>query len=679
MKRTADRQRVESPAPRFDVAKLESYARQVLRFPAVANKSFLVTIGDRSIGGLVARDQMVGPWQVPVADVAVSLAGFHSTHGEAMAMGERTPLAVVNGPAAGRLAVAEAVTNIAAAAIDSIGDIRLSANWMAAAGEPGQDAALFDTVRAIGLELCPELGIAIPVGKDSLSMKTVWHDAVGERRMLAPVSLIVSAFAPVSDVGRTRTPLLSGGGNRLLLVDLSSGRQRLGGSVLAQVNGEFGEEVADLEQPALLKSFFAAVQELNRQDLMTAYHDRSDGGLLATLCEMGFASHCGVDVDVDCPGDSIVGALFCEEPGAVIEVRASESDAVERVMARHGLGRLVHDIGAAAEHGRLRVRNSGSIVLDVPMSELQACWCEPGHEIQRRRDNPDCAREELEAATDWSRKGLDPVLAFDPADDPAAPFIVTGGRPEVAIVREQGVNGQMEMAAAFDMAGFRAIDVHMTDLHEGRVSLDRFHGFVACGGFSYGDVLGAGRGWAKSILFTPVLREQFERFLSDPGRFALGVCNGCQMLAALRELIPGTDGWPDFGVNRSEQFEGRLSQVRIEPSASLFFAGMQGSTLPVAVAHGEGQAVPGATPVPEELVAVRYTDGSGNPTERYPDNPNGSGGGITGLCNRDGRVTVMMPHPERTLRNVNFSWSPEGWNESPWRRMFRNARAWLGA
>ncbi len=690
LSRRASRLQTESSAGKFDVANVRAYLHQVLRFPTVASKSFLVTIADRSIGGLVTRDQMVGPWQVPVADVAVTLAGFKTAHGEAMAMGERTPLAIVNGPASGRMAIAEAVTNIAAAAIDSLSDIRMSANWMAAAGEPGQDATLFDTVEAVGMDLCPKLGIAIPVGKDSLSMKTQWRDSGVEKRMLAPVSLIVSAFAPVSDVKRTLTPLLAtaeSGDGALLLIDLAAGKRRLGGSVLAQVTNQFGSEVPDLDDANLLQSFFAAVQELNRKKLLGAYHDRSDGGLITTLCEMAFASRCGLHIELDSDpegavnlaGAAIVGALFCEEPGVVIEVRLNDLEKVMVVIERHGLAGVVSNLGRVVAGDRLLVRCGDKTVLDEHLPELQALWCEPGHSIQLLRDHPDCAREELETVTDWASEPMCPSLTFDPADNVAAAYIATGIRPAVAIIREQGVNGHVEMAAAFDMAGFRAVDVHMTDLQEGRRRLSEFDGIVACGGFSYGDVLGAGRGWAKSILFTVGLRREFERFLADGSKFALGVCNGCQMFAAMRELIPGADGWPDFAVNRSEQFEGRLAQVRIESSPSLFFRGMEGSLLPVAVAHGEGRVNDSNDLVPEELVAVRYTDGSGRATGNYPHNPNGSTGGITGLSNVDGRVTIMMPHPERTLRTVNFSWAPQHWSEeSPWQRMFQNARAWLG-
>ena len=648
--------------------------KRVLRFPAVGSKSFLVTIGDRSVGGLVTRDQMVGPYQVPVADAAVTLSGFRDETGEAMAMGERTPLAVLNAPASGRMAIAEAVTNIASAAIDSISDIRLSANWMAAAGEPGQDGALFDTVKTVGMEVCPELGIAIPVGKDSLSMKTVWDD----KRMRAPVSLIVSAFAPVSDVQRSLTPQLDlERDSRLLLIDLGNGRDRLGGSVLAQVFGRFGREVPDLDSPAQLKEFFAVVQELNREGKLLAYHDRSDGGVITTLCEMAFAARCGLNLSPDVAPGRINDFLFSEEAGAVIQVAAEDGSEVMARFEQAGLAGNVVALGEPVPGERIHLDVDGNTVLDESLADLQALWAETSHAVQRLRDNPECADQELASLSDWRRPGMSPHLAFDPEENPAAPMIATGARPAVAILREQGVNGHVEMAAAFDRAGFEAVDVHMSDLAHGRRGLDQFAGFVACGGFSYGDVLGAGRGWANSVLFHQGLRRQFEAFLADRGKFALGVCNGCQMLAALKGLVPGADHWPDFVTNRSEQFEARLGMVRVEESPSIFLRGMEGSLLPVATAHGEGRARFDGDAGDSVLVALRYVDGHGRPVEHYPENPNGSPAGITGLCNTDGRVTIMMPHPERTLRTVNFSWAPKSWSDvSPWQRMFRNARYW---
>ncbi|MCJ7815608.1 MAG: phosphoribosylformylglycinamidine synthase, partial [Xanthomonadales bacterium] len=565
----------------LDTSKLDlrESLRRVLRFPCVGSKSFLVTIGDRTVGGLVTRDQMVGPWQVPVADAAVTLSGFSSDTGEAMAMGERTPLAVLNAPASGRMAVAEAVTNIASAAIDDISRIRLSANWMAAAGEPGQEGALFDTVKAVGMELCPDLGIAIPVGKDSLSMKTVWRDEAGEKRMLAPVSLIVSAFAPVANVHRTLTPQLDleCGESRLLLVDLGNGRNRLGGSALAQVHGLFGREVPDLDQPHQLKSFFNLVQALNQAGLIRAYHDRSDGGVITTLCEMAFASHCGLNLDPEVPVDQLTEFLFAEEPGAVIQVSTGDYAEVMARISAAGLENTVRNIGQPVSGQRLVIHCGGQCVLDESLPGLQCLWSETSHQVHRLRDNPECADQELESNGNWENPGMQPRLAFHADENPAAPAIARGARPRVAILREQGVNGHVEMAAAFDLAGFSATDVHMSDLVEGRTSLDQFAGFAACGGFSFGDVLGAGRGWAKSILFHENLREQFSLFFEDRAKFALGVCNGCQMLATLRDLIPGAGSWPEFAGNRSEQFEGRFSLVRVEDSPSIFLQGMAGS------------------------------------------------------------------------------------------------------
>ncbi len=679
MERDAEREPVADPGPDLEGSKLEEVVPAVLRVPTVGSKSFLVTIGDRTVGGLVARDQMVGPWQMPVADAAVTLAGFNAYNGEAMSVGERTPLAIVNGPASGRMAIGEAVTNIASAPIARLGDVRISANWMAAAGEPGQDAVLFDTVRAVGMELCPELGIAIPVGKDSLSLKTVWREGEEERRMLAPVSLVASAFAPVTDARRALTPQLdaASGPTRLLLLDLGEGRDRLGGSVLARVLGQFGDEVPDLDTPRHLGGFFRAVQRLNREQLLLAYHDRSDGGLLATVCEMAFAGRSGVELEFDLPFARLLPRLFSEELGAVLQVRVDDIKKVRAICRDEGVGSLLSDVGRPVTGRELRIRTRDRETASFDLGELIQAWGETSHAIQAMRDNPECADQEFARLGDWRRRALRPRLEFDPLDDPAGPAVVGRARPAVAILREQGVNGQVEMAAAFDAAGFRAVDVHMTDLFEGRRRLADFSGFVACGGFSYGDVLGAGRGWAKSVLFNAALRSEFAEFLSQPDRFALGVCNGCQMLSAMRDIIPGAESWPDFLRNHSEQFEARLSLVRIEPSPSLFFTGMHGSVLPVATAHGEGRADFGAVGQRAAPVALRYVEPDGTAAEAYPQNPNGSPGGVTGVCNDDGRVTILMPHPERTLRTVNFSWAPSDWDgPSPWLRMFRNARAW---
>lgn len=676
---------VETADSALPEAGLEQDLLAVLRCPSVGSKSFLITIGDRSVGGLVARDQMVGPWQVPVADSAVTLHGFQTHAGEAMAVGERTPLAIVNSPAAARMAVTEAITNIASAPIERLQDVRLSANWMAAAGEAGQDAALYEAVEAVGMKLCPALGIAVPVGKDSLSLKTSWKDDGSERHMLAPVSLVVSAFAPVTDARLALTPQLQRetGNSRLMLIDLGLGANRLGGSCLEQVHGVFSAEVPDLDDAARLSSFFAAIQTLAARRQLLAYHDRSDGGLMATLCEMAFAGRCGLEISLDenlCDDDNSLRALlFAEEAGAVIQVDDACLDEVRACFEWHGLLECVHDIGTISRGHRLSIQAGSGQALDSDLRILHQAWQETSSEIQRLRDHPDCADEEFARAREWQQPFLNPSLGFDPKYNPAAPLITGQARPRVAILREQGVNGQIEMAAAFDAAGFSSVDVHMSDLLENRARLSDFHGLVACGGFSYGDVLGAGRGWAASALFQSALRDQFAAFFERGDRFALGVCNGCQMLAAMREIIPGTDNWPAFAANRSGQFEARLSLVKVNPSNSLFFDGMAGSLLPVATAHGEGRAQFEQTPVGEEQIALQYVDPDGRPAVGYPQNPNGSPDGITGLCNEDGRVTIMMPHPERTLRTVNFSWAPADWPEvSPWQRMFNNARLWVG-
>jgi phosphoribosylformylglycinamidine synthase len=681
-------QRLPGARSEFSTAdvNIRDAAYRVLRLPGVADKTFLITIGDRSVTGMVTRDQMVGPWQVPVADVAVTASDYENHTGEAMAMGERTPVALLNGPASGRMAVGEAVTNIAAAGIADIGRIRLSANWMAPAGHPGEDASLYDTVRAVGQELCPALGIAIPVGKDSMSMKSVWHQAGEDRAVTAPLSLIVSAFAPVTDVRLTLTPQLrcDRGETDLLLIDLGQGGNRLGGSALAQVYKQVGSTPPDLDDPAVLRGFFASIQALNRAGLLLAYHDRSDGGLFACIVEMCFAGHCGAAVSLDGLGADPVAALFSEELGAVIQVARGELPAVMAQLAAHGLGGLVHRLGEPNTLDRVTFLFAGESVLSESRVDLQRAWSETTFRMQSLRDNPVCAQQEYAALLDASYPGLCPRVPFDPAEDIAAPLIVTGVRPQLAVLREQGVNGQVEMAAAFYRAGFDAIDVHMSDLLSGRASLADFKGLVACGGFSYGDVLGAGQGWAKSVLFHPELRDMFSAFFERPDSFALGVCNGCQMLSSLTELIPGATGWPRFVRNFSEQFEARFAQVEVLASPSLFLQGMQGAVLPIAVAHGEGCADFGnpaaaGKALAQGLVSLRYLDGHGRVAETYPANPNGSLLGITGLTTTDGRVTIMMPHPERVFRSVQNSWYPDDWGEdAPWMRMFRNARVWVG-
>ena len=655
----------------------------LLQLPTVADKGFLVTIGDRTVGGLISRDPLVGPWQVPVSDVAVTLSGLRGHTGEAMSIGERPPIALLDGPASARMAVGEAITNIAAADVRRIGDIRLSANWMAACGDPAEDASLYDTVRAIGGELCPALGIAIPVGKDSLSMKSTWRRDSADCSVIAPLSLVISAFAPVGDVRRTLTPVLDTAQGRtpLLLIDLAAGRDRLGGSCLAQVHGRIGDRPPDLDDPRLITAFFAAVRELADAGLVLAYHDRSDGGLAVTLLEMAFAGRADIDVDLGAVADP-VAALFSEELGAVLQLRDGDAGAVLEILARHGLEAHARLIGKAARGRQIRIVANGRHLIDDDRVRLRGLWAATSWRMQRLRDTPGCADEEQAARLDESDPGLSWKPSFDPDADIAAPMIASGARPRVAILREQGVNSQVEMAAAFDRAGFATVDLHMTDLLQGGERLDGYQGLVACGGFSYGDVLGAGEGWAKSILFNERARELFAAWFQRGDNFTLGVCNGCQMLAALATLIPGAACWPRFVRNRSEQFEGRLSLVEIGESGSLFFAGMAGSRLPIAVAHGEGRAqfrTAADEQAAQALTVMRFVDNHGALATRYPANPNGSPRGIAGLVSEDGRVAIMMPHPERVFRSAQNSWRPAGAGEdSGWMRIFRNARVWLG-
>jgi phosphoribosylformylglycinamidine synthase len=661
---------------------------RVLRLPTVADKTFLITIGDRTVGGLCSRDQMVGPWQVPVADAAVTVSGFQSFTGEAMAMGERTPLALLSAAASARMAVAEAVTNIASAPIASLSHIKLSANWMAPAGHPGEDARLYEAVQAVGAELCPALGIAIPVGKDSMSMRTVWRDNGESRSVTAPLWLMVSACAPDPAARGGHTPQLSqaDGPSELLLIDLGRGRNRLGGSAVLQVHGSVGEAPPDLDDPALLRSFFAAIQELNAAGLLLAYHDRSDGGLIVTLLEMAFAASAGVAVKLDALGPDALSALFAEELGAVIQVRAGDVARVREVLALAGLSQCVHDVGAVLSEDRVEVTQNGKLLIEEKRSTLRGIWSETTHAMQRLRDDATCADEEHALRVAASNAGLTVKATFSLEDDVAAPFIAKSGtaRPRVAVLREQGVNGQLEMAAAFDRAGFAAIDVHMSDLLEGRLGLDGFQGLVACGGFSYGDVLGAGGGWAKSILFHARARAQLSEFFARTSTFSLGVCNGCQMLSNLAEIIPGGAGFPRFVRNRSEQFEARLSMVRIEKSPSVLLAGMEGSVLPIAVAHGEGRAEfadeSGTTAFDASgRVAARWVDSRAQLATKYPENPNGSPLGIAAITSQDGRTTLIMPHPERVFRAIQYSWRPREWSEdAPWMRLFRNARVFAG-
>jgi phosphoribosylformylglycinamidine synthase len=664
---------------------LREAARRVLQLPGIADKTFLIAIGDRTVSGLTARDQMVGPWQVPVADVAVTLNDYDGYGGEAMALGERAPLALIHPAASGRMAVGEALTNIAAAPIGALVDVKLSANWMAAAGHPGEDAALFDTVQAVALELCPALGIAIPVGKDSLSMKTRWSERGEAREMTAPLSLIVSAFAPVGDARHTLTPQLrlDQGDTDLILIDLGKGQNRLGGSALAQVYKQTGHHGPDLDDPPALRAFFAAIQEMNRDGLLLAYHDRSDGGLFVTLCEMAFAAHTGVSVALDEIGADDLAALFSEELGAVIQVRHSDADAVLEWLHDAGLGHHSRVIGTVDEADRIEFTRGSRAVLAADRVELQREWSETTWRMQSLRDNPAAAQEEYDRLLDRADPGLNAALSFDPAADVAAPYIRRGARPRVAILREQGVNGQVEMAAAFDRAGFDCYDVHMSDILAGRTRLADFRGLAACGGFSYGDVLGAGGGWAKAILFNARARDEFATFFARTDTFGLGVCNGCQMMSQLHELIPGAELWPRFVRNASEQFEARLALVEVLPSPSLFFRDMAGSRMPIAVSHGEGRVEfragqSEAALQQAGLTTLRYVENRGGAAAHYPANPNGSPGGLTGFTTRDGRYTILMPHPERVFRTVQNSWHPREWGEDgPWLRLFRNARRWV--
>lgn len=664
---------------------LAEAAFRVLALPTVASKSFLITIGDRSVGGMTARDQMVGPWQVPVADVAVTTTSFTGDTGEAMAMGERAPVALLDAPASGRLAVAEAVTNIAAARIGKLGDIRLSANWMAACGEAGEDARLYDTVRAVGEQLCSELGLAIPVGKDSLSMRSRWSGEAGERSMSAPLSVVISAFAPTVSARATLTPQLVAPSAEpdtvLVLADLGNGRNRLGGSALAQVYAELGTTPPDLDDAKALRGFFDAVQALAGDNRLLAYHDRSDGGLFACIAEMCFAGHTGVELVLDELGSDDVAALFAEELGGVMQVRRDDASQVVDALRANGVA--AHVIGSVTDSDELRVLRDGQPVLSAPRVELMRQWAATSHAMAALRDAPAAADSEYDALLDAEDPGLPSELSFDLDEDVAAPFINTM-KPRIAILREQGVNGHNEMAYAFTRAGFEAVDVHMSEVLAGRQTLVDMQGLAACGGFSYGDVLGAGQGWAKSILFNRKARAAFSEFFKRDETFALGVCNGCQMLAALAEIIPGTDGWPTFVANASRQFEARTSGIEIMKSRAVLLDGMEGSRVPIAVAHGEGQAVFSDKSALERLtenqqIGLRYTNNRGGAATGYPANPNGSPDGVTGLCNDDGRVFICMPHPERVTRSVNLSWAPSSWGElSPWARMFANARKFVG-
>lgn len=682
------------PALNTKVIDLHEAGLRVLAHPTVASKSFLITIGDRTVGGLTARDQMVGPWQLPVADCAITLSDFEGNAGEAMALGERTPLALIDPEAAARMAVGEAITNLCAAPLEGLERVKLSANWMAAAGHEGEGARLFDAVKAVGMELCPALDLSIPVGKDSLSMQAGWQHEGENHTSVSPVSLVVTAFAPVRDVSAQLTPLLSPRmDTELWLLGLGGGRQRLGGSVLSQCHGAFGGACPDLDEPQRLRALFELLRDAREDGLLLAYHDRSDGGAFATLSEMAFASRRGLDIDLDDWGEDrsedVFRTLFNEELGAVVQIATEHRAEFADLVARHGLVECAQRIARPTSAPSIRVLGDDQVVVEWSWQELFDAWWSVSHALQRLRDNPESADAEREARRDFNAPGLQPVLTFDPAEDHPveghpvenqAPAVIGVARPKVAILREQGVNGQIEMAAGFDRAGFAAVDVHMSDLLEGRVALDDFKGLVACGGFSYGDVLGAGRGWATSILENPAVREAFEAYFARPDTFSLGVCNGCQMMSQLREIIPGAGNWPMFQRNRSEQFEARLAMVELLESPSLLLSGMAGSRIPVVVSHGEGRAeYLSEADRAAASVGLRYVQGDGAPALSYPADPNGSTDAVAGLCSEDGRATIMMPHPERTLRSANFSWRPSDWpDQSPWMRVFHNARRWVG-
>ncbi|NOH98039.1 phosphoribosylformylglycinamidine synthase [Vibrio sp. 99-70-13A1] len=696
MHRDAKTLKANNPAIDRSGIELNEAVDRILRLPTVAEKTFLITIGDRSVTGLVARDQMVGPWQVPVANCAVTAASYDSYHGEAMSLGERTPVALLDFGASARLAVGEAITNIAATNIGDIKHIKLSANWMSPAGHPGEDAGLYEAVKAVGEELCPALGLTIPVGKDSMSMKTKWEENGEQKEVTSPLSLVITAFARVEDVRKTITPQLrtDKGNTSLVLIDLGNGKNRMGATALAQVYKQLGDKPADVDNAAQLKGFYEGVQALVSNDQVVAYHDKGDGGLFVTLAEMAFAGHCGVNADIAAllsaseNSEDTLAALFNEELGAVIQVRNDDLDAVLSTLSANGLEACSHVIGSVVGEGEASdevvIKSGADVVIQRNRTELRTIWAETTHKMQGLRDNPVCADQEHEAKKDNSDPGLNVSLSFDVNEDIAAPYINKGAKPKMAILREQGVNSHVEMAAAFDRAGFEATDIHMSDILTGQAVLEEYNGLVACGGFSYGDVLGAGEGWAKSVLFNDSTRDQFENFFKREDTFSLGVCNGCQMLSNLRELIPGAEYWPRFVRNESERFEARFSLVEVQKSDSVFFNGMEGSRMPIAVSHGEGRVEVRDNDHLNAIensgtVALRYVDNNGNQTQQYPNNPNGSPNAITGLTTTDGRVTIMMPHPERVFRTVANSWAPETWGENgAWMRMFQNARKNIG-
>jgi phosphoribosylformylglycinamidine synthase len=684
MQRDVDHAEPEQRALSLEGVSLGEALERVLRLPTVASKAFLITIADRSVTGLTARDQMVGRWQVPVADYGMTLGDYQGFAGEAMAMGERSPVALIDAPASGRMAVAEALTNLMPAAVGALEHINLSANWMAACGHPGEDARLYDTVEAVGRALCPALGIAIPVGKDSLSMKTVWSQGDEAHSVTSPLTLVVSAFAPVADVRQAVTPeLVDDAQSRIYLLDLGGGR-RLGGSALAQVYDQLGDQPADLNDPEAFARAFNTVQSLLAESRIAAMHDVSDGGVIVTLAEMAFSARVGLAADLSLLADDPLAAAFAEELGVVMQVTAAHREAVEAAFAEAGLSERLHYLGQPTRVDRLVLRHHGAVVLDAPLAGLEQSWNETSAHMQSLRDDPECAQQAHASLANRNDPGLRAALSFDPAEDIAAPMIATGVRPRIAVLREQGVNSHIEMAAAFERAGFTPVDVHTTDLMADPNLLQQCQALVACGGFSYGDVLGAGQGWARSILLNTALCDAFAGFFARADTLALGVCNGCQMLAGLRDIIPGTSVWPVFQSNRSRQYEARLSMVEVVASRSLMLADMAGSRLPIVVAHGEGRAVFANADAAMQAsaagqVGLRYIDADNQPAEHYPANPNGSPQGVTGFCNADGRVTIMMPHPERVLRSVQHSWCPADWgDQAPWLRLFRNARRALG-
>ncbi|MCF2949982.1 phosphoribosylformylglycinamidine synthase [Paraglaciecola aquimarina] len=686
MHRDVQSKKLDTPAVDTSVMELAEAAERILSLPTVAEKTFLITIGDRSVTGMVCRDQMVGPWQVPVADVAVTASAYDTYQGEAMAMGERTPIALINYAASARMAVGESLTNIAAADIGDFKRINLSANWMSAAGHPGEDAGLYEAVKAVGEELCPALDITIPVGKDSMSMKTTWQEDGTDKSVTSPLSLVITAFGAVQDIRKTLTPELNTqvAETELLLIDLGQGQNRLGASCLAQVYQQLGNQAPDVDSAPLLKGFFLAIQQLVTDKMLLAYHDRSDGGLFATLVEMAFAGKTGLDINLDSLTGQPIEILFNEELGAVVQIASEHKEKVLAVLAEHGLQKVVHEIGGLNNTDQIVFSQNNQVVLENSRVAYRQTWAQTTRHMQKLRDNPECAEQEFAAKADAKDPGLHAKLSFDVTEDVAAPYIAKGLAPKMAILREQGVNSHVEMAAAFDRAGFSAIDVHMSDILSGKQSLENFKGLVACGGFSYGDVLGAGEGWAKSILFNNMARDQFAEFFARNDSFSLGVCNGCQMLSNLKSLIPGADLWPHFVTNQSERFEARVAMLEVKESKSVFFNGMQGSRMPIAVSHGEGRAEFAAeqganTALQSSAVALQYVDNYGKVTQQYPANPNGSPLGIAGLTSADGRATIMMPHPERVFRTVANSWHPADWQEDgAWMRMFRNARVYLG-